>query len=74
MMALNSTDEWGCDGVVSVELNTGDAATGAYTFELNDGKNTVAEEDELVETGRRRLCGPPRRWRRLRKLDLQPRR
>ena len=49
MVALNSTDEWGCDGEVSVELDTADAATGNHTFVTDDGENTVAEEDELVE-------------------------
>ncbi len=68
MVALNSTDKWTCSGEVSVQLDTADAATGTYTLLVDDGKNTVAEEAELVETGRRRLRGSTRRWRRLREL------
>jgi len=60
-------DEWTHSDGNSVQLNTWDAAPGTYTIELDDGTNTVAENDELVEMGRRRLCGSAGRWRRLRK-------
>jgi major cell surface glycoprotein (TIGR04216 family) len=48
-VALSSTEEWGEDGMWSVQLDTADASTGTYTLEADDSENTVTTEVELVE-------------------------
>jgi hypothetical protein len=46
-------DEWTHSDGGFVQLNTVDAATGTYTIAFDDEKNTVAKDDEVVETERR---------------------
>ncbi len=48
-VGLASTDQWDDEGQATLTIDTGDAATGTYTLELDDGENSITEDIELVE-------------------------
>jgi major cell surface glycoprotein (TIGR04216 family) len=48
---VNSTDEWGLDGVWEVSLGTDDIEPGTYTIEADDGDNTDTVQVTIVEPG-----------------------
>ncbi|WP_417750609.1 HVO_2072 family ArtA-dependent S-layer glycoprotein [Salinibaculum marinum] len=46
---VNSTDEWGLDGVWSVSLSTQGVQPGTYVIEADDGDNTDTVQVNIVE-------------------------
>ena len=46
---INSTDEWGLDGVWTVTLETDGLEPGTYTLEADDGDNTDTVQVDIVE-------------------------
>ncbi|WP_276260162.1 HVO_2072 family ArtA-dependent S-layer glycoprotein [Haloglomus litoreum] len=46
---INSTDEWGLDGVWSVTLGTDGVEPGTYVLEADDGDNTDTVQVRIVE-------------------------
>ena len=49
VFASTSTDQWGTDGVYSLELELEDVEPGEYTVEADDGDNTDRVPVEVVE-------------------------